>query len=199
MNERRILRLAAVAMTTASTALMTIISSSAPVRAQGKEQSFEFHPPGDTVKVNPAKVVLTGEVLSPAVQYFPAVAAAQRGSLLDFLTRLSAASREGTPSDMLALWSPVEREAMRPTIASLFERNQALARTIGRSSLRARLLYGPYILAIVRHEMKDGTSIVSVYPVTREGESYFLTDRLASDPMFTFLVTTFRERFHGPQ
>jgi hypothetical protein len=179
-------------------AMLFALGSPDLARAEGREQSFEFHPPGDTAKVNPAKVVLTGEVLSPAVQYFPAVAAAQRDSLLDFLTRLSAASREGAPSDMLALWSPADREAMRPTIASLFERNQALARTIVRSSLRARLLYGPYVLAVVRHEMKDGASTVSVYPVTREGEGYFLTDRLASDPMFTFLLTTFRERFHGP-
>jgi hypothetical protein len=178
----------------ASTALM-MLGSPGPARAQGKEQVFELYPQGDAAKVNPARLVLMGEVPSPAVQVFPTMPGARTDSLLDFLTRLSAASREGKPADVLALWSPGERQAMRPTITSLFERNQALARTIVRSSLRARLLYGPYVLAVVRHELKDGTAVVSVYPVVREGESDFLTDRLASDPIFGLLMTTLRERF----
>jgi hypothetical protein len=183
------------AMKTAGAALLLIFGSLGLARAESREQTFEFYPPGDTARVNPAKLVLMGEILSPAVQYFPTVTGTRPDVLLDFLTRLSAASREGKPADHLALWSPGEREAMRPTITRLFESNQALARTITRSSLRARLLYGPYVLAVVRHELKDGTTLVSVYPVVREGESDFLTDRLASDPIFGILMTTLRERF----
>jgi hypothetical protein len=163
-----------------------------------KAETFELYPAGDSARVNPVRLVLSGEILAPGFEYFPVAPGSRTNTLLDFLTRLSAASREGTPADVLLFWSPRERTAMRPIITSLFERNQALARTIVRSTLRARLLYGPFLLAVVRHELKDGTVIVSVYPVAREEESYFLTDRLASDPVFGFLVTTFQERFKGP-
>lgn len=175
-------------------AALMMLGSPGPARAQAKEQVFELYPQGDA-KINPAKLVLMGEILSPAVQIFPAEEGARADALLDFLTRLSAASREGKPADMLALWLPGDREAMRSTITTLFEKNQVLSRTIVRSGLRARLLYGSLVLAVVRNDLKDGKAIVSVYPVVREGESYFLTDRLASDPIFGILMTTLRERF----
>lgn len=168
-------------------------------RAEGKEQSFELYPPGDALRLNPVKLTVAGEVFSPGFQYLPAAPGLRTDGLLDLLVRLSQAGREGTPDDVLPLWSPTEREAMRPIITSLFERNQALARTVVRSTLRARLLYGPFVLAVARHDLTDGTAIVSVYPVAREGAGYFLTDRLANDPVFAFLVTTLRERFQGPQ
>lgn len=180
-------------------AFLLTLGAAGAARAAVGEQIFELHPPGDTAKANPLKLVLMGESFSPGLQYFPAATGARLDPLLGFLARLSAASREGTPADHLALWAPSEREAMRPTVTSLFARNQELARTVVRSSLRARLLYGPYVLAVVRHELRDGTAMVSVYPLVHEGESDFLTNRLAGDPAFVLLMTALRERFKDSQ
>jgi hypothetical protein len=180
-------------------AILLILGSAGVSRAAVSEQVFEVHPPEDAAKAHPLKLVLTGEIFSPGQQYFPAASGARQDPLLDFLARLSMASREGTPADFLAMWSPSEREAKKPAVNALFARNQEVARTVVRSSLRARLMYGPYVLAVVRHEVREGSAMVSVYPLMHEGESDFLTDRLASDPAFTLLVTTLRERFKDSQ
>lgn len=159
-----------------------------PSRLLAAEVRLALRPPGET-QLPAIHLLFEGRAFEPALAlHQPAAPDALPGEL--FLRRVIATNREGGVDDLLALWAPSDREAMRPRISGSqanLDRNRSIFRNMKESRLRAEMAYGSYTLYFVEHVLTSGQSFFNIYPTLRTQDQVFLTTRLESDATFSAL------------
>jgi hypothetical protein len=99
--------------------------------------------------------------------------------------------RTGTVDQVLKLWLPEERVEKRQLLLSeggaLFKKAQETHRAITHAELRAKVLYGDFVLLGVEYRFATERTTL-VYPIVSRGGQYFMTDGLSDDPVFTYLI-----------
>ena len=153
---------------------------------------IELYPEGQ--HTNPVVLSVTGEryANNPLIPVPPDSSAT--APELQFLGQLIATNTNGSLQDVLSMWDPRDREAIRKLASdpALFEGNRNFYRGITSSRLLARISYGSYDIFFVRH-ITQTTTIVKDYPVVHVNGALMNTNALQSDPVFVYLSTKYAQ------
>lgn len=153
---------------------------------------IELYPEGQ--HSNPAVLSMTGERYqgNPLIPMPPESRAGSPE--IQFLGQLISTNANGSLEDVLRLWDPKDREAIRKIASdpTIFEGNRNFYRSITVSRLMARVSYGTYDIFFVQHTTQSRT-VVKDYPVIHVNGSLMNTNALQKDPVFVYLSTKYAQ------
>ncbi|WP_139181407.1 hypothetical protein [Thiohalomonas denitrificans] len=100
-----------------------------------------------------------------------------------FVINLVETNRSGTEEQILSLWKPSERSAMRKQVSNprMFNRNRSLYKNIKTSSFVAMVNYGDFVLSYVEHELRGAGPYLKMYPLFVSGKDVYLSNALMGD------------------
>ncbi len=113
-----------------------------------------------------------------------------------FLVRMLQANGQGTPEEVLALWSPEDRPEVRTLVSNevLFNQNQRFFRNLSEAGLHMKVYYGAYVIFFVQYHSPGEVDSIQALPITRQGDEYFMTQALKADPVFAYLTTAYAKQ-----
>jgi len=162
--------------------------------------TVEFQPPGSPPGTHPIKVVFDGVVYVKAGRGKDIVATAASKDEA-FVWKVFELNRKGPLDRLLEVWLPEEREGKRALFTrdegALFKKNQEHHKNVVRVEARVKLFYGNFVLFGLTYHLADRQHPV-VLPLVERGGHYFLTDGLAEDPVFLFLMDNIVRKLGQP-
>ena len=165
------------------------------VSAQDVNISVAFYP-NNVASGTPVTLTLQGKLYS-GNSWFDELAKDPGGLTEDekVIMAVVDANRSGTSVDILKLWSPDERESIASMMSDsqLFAKNQGYYKRVTGSAFIGRVLYGDYIICLVQHDLPQSGSIIKEYPIHKVDGKYYMTNKLANDPVFMYLTQKYRQ------
>jgi hypothetical protein len=156
---------------------------------------FEIYPHG-VIKQNPVTIYLNGNIYKES-WWFDEVKAGKFQPSADesFMMKVVDVNTHGSLDDQLTLWPQDERQDTYNTLKDplFFSGNQGYYKRIPYSAFLAKIAYGPYTIFFIQHSGPEEKAEIFTYPVVNIGSSYYLTNKMKSDPMFVYLTEQIKE------
>ena len=163
--------------------------------AQDVNVSVEFYP-NNIVSGSPITLTLQGKLYSGNSWFDELVK--NKAVMTDdekLIMAVVDANTNGSLSDILKLWSPDERESVASMLSEsqIFVRNQGYYKRITGTAFVGRVLYGDYIIYFVQHNLSQSGSSIKDYPISKVNGKYYMSNKLANDPVFMYLTQKYRQ------
>lgn len=154
-----------------------------------------FYPAGDK-QVNPVSLLFKGK-LYPEGWWFDEVAKGVYPASDDekCMIKIFNTLKNGTQEEILNLWAPSERDAMKPDIfnANLFSGSRGYYKNIQYAAFMAKIEYGSYIIFLVQHTGPRIGDDINDYIIRKIDGNYYQTNDLKSDPVALYITQKYGE------
>ncbi len=154
------------------------------------EMKIDFYPQGD-IQQNPVSLVFNGKIYTES-WWVDEIA---KGIFITsddekFIIKVINTYQTGTSQDVLNLWAPAERDAMKSTIsdAAMFAGSKSFYKKTQMSAFMVKVLYGSYTIFLIQHSGNEIGNTILEYPIVKIDNSYYLTNKLEADPIYTYIT-----------
>jgi hypothetical protein len=156
---------------------------------------FEIYPHG-VVKQNPVTVYLNGIIYKDS-WWFDEVKAGKFQPSADesFMMKAVDFNTQGSLDDQLSLWPKDERQDTFNTLKDpiFFSGNQGYYKRMPYVTFLAKIAYGPYTIFFIQQSGPEEKAEIFTYPIVNISGTYYLTNKLKSDPVFVYLTEQVKE------
>jgi hypothetical protein len=160
--------------------------------------SYEYYPSNVVTNDNPIVVSFNGRIYAES-WWFDEVENNEFSPSADesFVMLADSVNRNGGLNDLLQLWPPDERQEASDTFGdpSVLAGNQGYFRQLTNSAFLEKIAYGPYTIFLIEQSGTETGDVITEVPIIKDGSNYYLTNKLKSDPLFTFLIEKIKQDY----
>lgn len=161
---------------------MTFAINGFAFAANFSESEIVFNPHGETK--NPITIKFYGKLYKDKSSFAKLKSdGVALGEEEKFVIKIIDINTRGDKRELLSLWRPQERAALEPKIndPELYGKNVSLYKNVLSSRFVAMMQYGDYILCFVEHDLRGAGSYIKMYPIVRDNNKLYMTNKLAGD------------------